>query len=72
MSNGKRAALYLRVSTDKQTTENQRLEVERIADRICIIDRGEIVKKGHIDDLLSKSDANSLNELFLSAVGDHT
>lgn len=53
-------------------SSHQLSEVERIADRICIIDRGEIVKKGHIDDLLSKSDANSLNELFLSAVGDHT
>src|SRR5690349_12098489 len=30
MNNGKRAALYLRVSTDGQTTENQRLELERV------------------------------------------
>lgn len=29
---GKRAALYLRVSTDGQTTENQRLELERVAE----------------------------------------
>jgi DNA invertase Pin-like site-specific DNA recombinase len=29
---GKRAALYLRVSTDGQTTENQRLELERTAE----------------------------------------
>lgn len=28
MSKPMRAALYLRVSTDKQTTENQRLELE--------------------------------------------
>lgn len=28
----KRAALYLRVSTDGQTTENQRLELERVAE----------------------------------------
>lgn len=27
----KRAAIYLRVSTDQQTTENQRLELERVA-----------------------------------------
>ena len=52
-------------------SSHQLSEVERIADRICIINRGEIVKKGHIDDLLTKSDASSLNELFLSAVGDH-
>ena len=32
MKNGKRVALYLRVSTDGQTTENQRLELERIAE----------------------------------------
>ena len=31
MNNGKRVALYLRVSTDGQSTENQRLELERIA-----------------------------------------
>jgi len=31
MNNGKRAALYLRVSTDGQTTENQRLELQRVA-----------------------------------------
>lgn len=30
---GKRAALYLRVSTDGQTTENQRLELERVAEQ---------------------------------------
>ena len=27
----KKAAIYLRVSTDKQTTENQRIELERVA-----------------------------------------
>ena len=32
MNNEKRVALYLRVSTDGQTTENQRLELERIAE----------------------------------------
>jgi DNA invertase Pin-like site-specific DNA recombinase len=32
MNNGKRAALYLRVSTDGQTTENQRLELQRVAE----------------------------------------
>ena len=32
MNNGKRVALYLRVSTDGQTTENLRLELERIAE----------------------------------------
>ena len=32
MNNGKRVAMYLRVSTDGQTTENQRLELEQIAE----------------------------------------
>ena len=32
MNHGKNAALYLRVSTDGQTTENQRLELERVAE----------------------------------------
>jgi DNA invertase Pin-like site-specific DNA recombinase len=31
MGHSKRVALYLRVSTDGQTTENQRLELERVA-----------------------------------------
>src|SRR5258708_5023157 len=31
MSTAKRAAIYLRVSKDDQTTENQRLELERLA-----------------------------------------
>jgi len=30
---GKRAALYLRVSTNEQTTENQRLELVAVAER---------------------------------------
>jgi DNA invertase Pin-like site-specific DNA recombinase len=29
----KRAAIYLRVSTDQQTTENQRIELERVAEQ---------------------------------------
>jgi DNA invertase Pin-like site-specific DNA recombinase len=32
MNNGKRAALYLRVSTDGQSTENQLLELQRVAE----------------------------------------
>ena len=32
MAKGKRAAIYLRVSTDGQTTDNQRLELERVAE----------------------------------------
>jgi len=33
MGNGKRAAIYLRVSTDGQTTDNQRLALEAVAER---------------------------------------
>jgi DNA invertase Pin-like site-specific DNA recombinase len=29
----KRVAIYLRVSTDKQTTDNQRRELEAVAER---------------------------------------
>jgi len=32
MKSGKKAALYVRVSTDGQTTENQRLELQRVAE----------------------------------------
>lgn len=53
-------------------SSHQLSEVEQIADSICIIDKGDIVKKGHIDELLSNSDAGSLKELFLNAVGEHS
>lgn len=33
MNKAKRVAIYLRVSTDGQTTENQRLELERVAEQ---------------------------------------
>jgi len=33
MGRGKRVAIYTRVSTDGQTTENQRLELEEVAAR---------------------------------------
>ena len=33
MSSGKRAAIYLRVSTSAQTTENQRRELEKVAEQ---------------------------------------
>ena len=53
-------------------SSHQLSEVEQIVDSICIIDKGEIIKKGHIDELLSSSDAGTLKELFLNAVGDHS
>lgn len=53
-------------------SSHQLSEVEQIADSICIIDKGDIVKKGPIDELLSNSDAGSLKELFLNSVGDRS
>ena len=34
----KRVAIYLRVSTDQQTTYNQKLELEAVAKRVCAPD----------------------------------
>jgi len=68
-------ALLKESKTLKKTilfSSHQLSEVERIADTVCIIDRGNIVKKGHIDELLSNSNAATLNELFLSAVGEQS
>jgi DNA invertase Pin-like site-specific DNA recombinase len=44
----KRAALYLRVSKDESTVENQRLELTRVADR-----RGWTIVETYIDDAIS-------------------
>jgi DNA invertase Pin-like site-specific DNA recombinase len=44
----KRVAIYLRVSTDQQTTENQRLELARVAEQ-----RGWIVTAVYTDDGVS-------------------
>jgi DNA invertase Pin-like site-specific DNA recombinase len=44
----KRVAIYLRVSTDQQTTENQRLELERVAQQ-----RGWTVTAVYTDDGIS-------------------
>ena len=46
----KRAALYLRVSTDDQTTDNQRQALEAVAEQ-----RGWTVVKAYEDDGISGS-----------------
>lgn len=48
MSKGKRVAIYARVSQDSQTTENQELELQRIAEA-----RGWVVVKVYIDHAIS-------------------
>ena len=47
---------------------HQLSEVEKIADRISIISKGEIVKTGGVQELLTDSGASTLNELFLETM----
>jgi DNA invertase Pin-like site-specific DNA recombinase len=47
-TNGIRAAIYLRVSRDDQTTENQRLVLEKVAER-----RGWLIVQTHEDQGIS-------------------
>jgi DNA invertase Pin-like site-specific DNA recombinase len=54
----KRVAIYLRVSTDQQTTENQRLELERVA-----LQRGWTVTAFYTDDGISG--AKGRDKLYL-------
>ena len=47
---------------------HQLSEVEKLADRIGIISKGEIVKTGSVQELLTDSGASTLNELFLETM----
>ena len=49
-------------------SSHQLSEVERIADRVGIISEGRLIKTGSVNDLLEKSDASTLNELFLGSM----
>jgi len=44
-------------------------EAERVADRIAIIDKGEIVAEGSPEELKAKTKTASLEEAFLSLTG---
>lgn len=45
-------------------------EVEKLCDRIAIINKGELIEKGKIDELKSKYSCDSLEDVFLRLVGD--
>jgi len=47
---------------------HQLSNVEKIADRIGIISKGEIVKTGSVQELLISSGSSTLNELFLETM----
>ncbi len=49
-------------------SSHQLSNVEKIADKIGIIDKGEIIKTGTVQELLSSAGASTLNELFLDAM----
>jgi DNA invertase Pin-like site-specific DNA recombinase len=62
----KRAAIYVRVSTDKQTVENQLRELRQIAERRG----GEVVKEYHdagISGAKSRNDRPGLDEMLKDA-----
>ncbi len=44
-------------------------EVERIAQKVAVIDHGKILITGTIDDILQKANAQSLEEAFISLTG---
>jgi len=44
-------------------------EVERIAQRVAIIDHGKIIITGTIEEILQKTGAKKLEEAFISLTG---
>ena len=62
----KRVALYARVSTDKQTCENQLNELRNIAERMQYIIVDEFIDEG-ISGAVSRQDRPSLDALMKSA-----
>lgn len=67
MSKAKRAALYLRVSTDGQTTDNQRLALQEVAAR-----RGWEIVKVYEDRGISGAKGREARPGFHSALTDAT
>ena len=49
-------------------SSHQLSDVEKIADRIGIISKGEIIKIGNVQELLTSAGASTLNELFLETM----
>lgn len=46
-------------------------EAEELCDRIAIMDKGQIVTEGTVDELLKKHDAKTLEEVFLKTTGSN-
>ena len=64
----KKAAIYLRVSTDKQTTENQRIELERVA-QFSGWDVVEVYEDHGISGAKGKTDRPAFKKLCDDATG---
>ena len=62
----KRVAIYARVSTDKQTCENQLIELRAVADRCGYTIVKEFVDTG-ISGAKGRSDRPALNEMMKAA-----
>ena len=46
-------------------------EAEELCDRIAIMDKGEIVTEGSVEQLLKKHSAKNLEEVFLKTTGSN-
>jgi ABC-type Na+ transport system ATPase subunit NatA len=44
-------------------------EVEKLCDRIAIINKGELVEKGKIEELKNKYSCDNLEDIFIRLVG---
>ena len=45
-------------------------EVEALADRVGIINKGSLIEEGTIEEILAKNRAKNLEEAFIKAVGE--
>ena len=46
-------------------------EAEQLCDRIAIMDKGQIVTEGTVEELLAKHEAKNLEEVFLKTTGSN-
>jgi ABC-2 type transport system ATP-binding protein len=46
-------------------------EAQELCDRLAIMDKGQIVTEGTVDELLSKHEAKNLEEVFLKTTGSN-
>lgn len=64
---------YLRTLNEQGTTliytSHQLSEAEDLCEQIAMIDQGQIITQGHIDDVLKEHSQNSLEELFINLTG---